>query len=184
MLLLVGCAAPGTLQTASTGAPPDPAAQMPALERRIYELVESERHKLDPRATPLMLDSELAGVARAKSADMANHRYLAHAAPGGQTAATMVMDKDASFQGLLGENIAAQPFVREYGIDIDVYARRIVQTWIASPAHRANLADPEYERTGVGAAVADNTIYITELFAADLALPNPERSRPGSQAPR
>jgi uncharacterized protein YkwD len=154
--------------------PPDPATQMPALERRIYELVDVERHKLAPEAKPLALDSELVGVAREKSADMAANRYLAHAAPGGQTVATMMMDKDASFQGLLGENIAAQPFRKVYGIDVDTYARRIVDTWLASREHRDNLAYAAYDRTGVGASVANNTIYVTELFATNLGLRSPQ----------
>jgi uncharacterized protein YkwD len=173
ILLLAGCVAQNQLKTTAVSLRPDPATQMPALERRIYELVDLERRKLAPSAKPLALDSELVGVAREKSADMAAHRYLAHSSPSGQTAATLIMDKDASFQGLLGENIAAQPFPNGAGIDVDVYARRIVDTWLTSAQHRDNLAYPPYDRTGIGAAVSDNTIYITELFASDLSLSSP-----------
>ena len=173
MLLLAGCVAQSQLNTRAVSLPPDPATQMPALERRIYELVDAERHKLSPQANALALDSELVGVAREKSTDMAAHGYVAHAAPGGQTAANLIMDKDASFQGLLGENIAAQPFPKSYGIDVEIYARRIVDTWLSSPAHRDNLAYPPYNRTGIGAAVSGDTIYVTELFATDLGLTEP-----------
>jgi uncharacterized protein YkwD len=65
----------------------------------------------------------------------------------------------------LGENIAVQPYFPKYGVDVDMFARRIVETWLGSKAHRENLADPAYARTGVGAAVNGNSIYVTELFS-------------------
>jgi uncharacterized protein YkwD len=85
------------------------------------------------------------------------------------------MDKDAAFEGLLGENIATQPYYPKYGVDVETFARRVVGIWLASKNHRENLADPAYSRTGVGAAVNGNTVYVTELFAADLANVAPQR---------
>jgi uncharacterized protein YkwD len=159
--------------------PPDPKTLMPALETRIYELVEQQRRTIDPHAAELALDSELVGVAREKSADMAARSYMAHASPDGRTSANIIMDEDASFEGLLGENIAAQPYYPKYGVDVEIFARRVVDIWLASKNHRENLVDPAYLRTGVGAAVNGNTVYVTELFAADLArLPQPERREP------
>jgi uncharacterized protein YkwD len=149
--------------------PPDPKTLMPALETRIYELVEQQRRDLDPHAAELALDSELVGVAREKSADMAARSYMAHASPDGRTSANIIMDEDAGFEGLLGENIAAQPYYPKYGVDVEIFARRVVDIWLGSKNHRENLADPAYLRTGVGAAVNGNTVYVTELFAADLA---------------
>lgn len=170
LLLLSGCATQVAVQTAAKPVA-DPKTLMPALESRIYELVEAERLKLAPSARPLALDSELVGVAREKSADMAAHNYLAHAAPGGATSASIIMGKDASFQGLLGENIAAQPFFPKYGVDVELFAHRLVDTWLASAKHRENLADPAYDRTGVGAAASGDTVYVTELFARELGAP-------------
>jgi uncharacterized protein YkwD len=175
LLLCAGCATapPRPLP------PPNPKTLMPALERRVYELVDEERHRLRPTAAPLALDSELVGVAREKSADMAEHSYAAHRAPDGQTTADIIMAKDAQFQGLLGENIIAQPFVPGYGIDVEVVAHRIVEAWLASAPHRDNLADPAYNRTGIGAAASGNAIYVTALFAGNLATrPSGNRSTP------
>ena len=166
-LLLARCAAQGSLPASPTP-PPDPKGRMAALERRIFELVDDERHRLDPAASPLVLDSELVGVAREKSADMAAKNYLAHANANGQTTTTIIMDEDAAFEGLLGENIAAQPFLKAYGVDVEVFAHRIVAIWVASAPHRENLSYPSYDRTGVGAAVSGDTIYVTELFASSL----------------
>jgi uncharacterized protein YkwD len=144
---------------------------MAALELRIFEIVQDERHKIDPKAKTLSLDSELVGVARAHSTDMATKSYLAHKGPDGTTSADLIMDADATFQGLLGENLAAQHFNIGQDIDVDVFAHRFVASWLASPSHKENLSFAAYDRSGVGAAVQGNTIYVTELFATDLGLP-------------
>lgn len=141
---------------------------MAALESRIFDLVGDERHRLNPAAPPLAPDAELVGVAREKSADMAARNYVAHASPNGQTTAAIIMNEDAAFEGLLGENIAAQPFLKAYGVDVEVFAHRIVAIWVASAPHRENLSDSSYNRAGVGAAVSGETIYVTELFASSL----------------
>ena len=84
------------------------------------------------------------------------------------------------FQGLLGENIAAQYYTKAGGVDVDAFAKRFVETWLKSKSHRDNLAFPEYDRTGVGAAVDGNTVYVTQLFSPRTRLkapaPPPERA--------
>jgi uncharacterized protein YkwD len=101
---------------------------------------------------------------------MASKNYIAHAGPDGQTSASLIMDADAEFQGLLGENIAAQYYTRASGVQVEYFARRFVATWLASPAHKENLAFPAYNRSGVGAAVNGQMVYVTLLFATDLGL--------------
>jgi len=170
----------GTMAVAPPAPPPDPRTQMAALELRIFEIVQDERHKVDPNAKALALDSELVGVARAHSADMAAKNYFAHKSPTGTTSADLIMDADAKFQGLLGENLAAQHFIVGSGIDIDVFARRFVDSWLASPSHKENLAFAAYDRGGVGAAIQGDMIYVTALFATDLGLP-PVKDDPKSR---
>ena len=168
-IVLQSCA--GMRTVSAPPPPPDPQTEMPELEQRIFDLVEAERLKIVPKAKVLVLDSELMGVARAHSADMAEKNYFGHAAPDGRTTADLIMDKDADFQGLLGENIAAQHFSVGYIIDVDVLAHRFVESWLASPSHKDNLSFAFYDRSGVGAAVSGDTIYVTQLFATDLGLP-------------
>jgi uncharacterized protein YkwD len=148
----------------------DAATQMPALERQIFVLVQDERRRIDPAAKPLTRDAELQGIAEARSADMARNNYIAHTSPDGVTAAGLLMDEDAKFQGLLGENLAVQPIAGDSGVDVPHYARRIVDTWLASSAHRDNLAFAGYDRSAVAAAVGGQTIYVIQLFATDLGL--------------
>ncbi|MGH6877054.1 MAG: CAP domain-containing protein, partial [Rhizomicrobium sp.] len=104
---------------------------MAALEQRIFDIVQDERHRIDPAARPLALDSELLGVARRRSADMAKKNYVAHSSPEGETSASLIMGEDGDFQGLLGENLAAQPFNRKFGVDVNTYAHRVVGTWLS-----------------------------------------------------
>ena len=180
-LWLAGCA---TSTPRAPIPPPDPRTQMAALENRIFELVQAERQKIDPKAKALALDSELVGVARQKSADMAGRNYMAHLSPDGATSASLIMDQDASFQGLLGENIAAEHYLKDYGVDVETFARRFVDLWLASPVHRDNLAYPIYDRTGVGAAVNGDTVYVTELFASTMGLPPAPADSPGPPPPQ
>ena len=104
MLALAGCATPPPAGPVL----PDPKTQMAALETRIAILVEEQRQKLDPKARNLAIDPELSKIARARAADMAAKNYLAHAAPNGDTSASLLMKQDERWQGLLGENLAAQ----------------------------------------------------------------------------
>ena len=151
-------------------APVDPTTQMVALEQRIFEMVQDERHKINPEARPLALDSELVGVARQRSDDMAQKKYIAHTSPDGVTSASLIMNEDQEFQGLLGENLAAQNFTRQSGVNVEACARRFVDTWLSSPPHKDNLSYTAYDRSGIGAAVNGETIYVTLLFATDLGL--------------
>jgi uncharacterized protein YkwD len=155
--------------------PPDPHTQMLALETRIFDLIQDERHKIDPNAKALMLDSELVGVARQRSVDMAAKNYMDHTAPDGSTSASIIMDEDEDFQGLLGENIAEQHYTPALGVDVDAFARRFVDTWLNSPTHKQNLSYPPYDRSGVGAAVNGDSIYVVQLFATNMGLPPPVR---------
>jgi uncharacterized protein YkwD len=161
-----GCAEVGDMFGPSR---PDPATQMSALESRVLVLVVGERSKIDPKARPLKLDPELTDIARKRSAEMAKtNSFGGNGDP--HVSATMLMNQDEKFQGLIGENVAAQHFTPQQGIDVDVYAKSFVDGWIASKPHKDNLSFADYDHTGVGAAVNGDTIYVTQLFTTDLGL--------------
>jgi uncharacterized protein YkwD len=141
---------------------------MAALESRVATIVIEARQKIDPKARTLAIDPELTVIARARAADMAAKNYLAHAAPNGDTSATLLMAADDKFQGLLGENLAAQHYTPQTGVDPDAFAQRFLETWLDSAPHKENLAFANYDRTGVGAAVNGDTVYIAQLFASSL----------------
>ncbi len=53
------------------------------------------------------------------NAALAANNYLAHAAPNGDTSATLLMKQDEKWQGLLGENLAAQHYTKEGGVTVN-----------------------------------------------------------------
>jgi uncharacterized protein YkwD len=178
-LLLAGCGTVDSLKPAAPMSaaaayvppppPPDPKTQMAELETRLAVLVDDTRRKLDPKAKPLALDAELTKIARARANDMAQKNYLAHDAPNGDTSASLLMAADAQYQGLLGENLAAQYYRPESGVDPAVFAQRFLATWMDSPAHRDNIVFANYDRAGVGAAVNGDTVYVALLFSTTTA---------------
>jgi uncharacterized protein YkwD len=159
---------------------PDVSAQMPALESRIYAMIVDERRALDPKARFLSLDPELVAIARQRSTDMALKNSFAAEDP--HTSANMLMKQDANFQGLIGENVAAQHFTPGTGIDVEAVAKNFVDRWLASAPHKENLGFAEYERTGVGASANGDTIYVTQLFTTSLGMGPHDASAPPSQA--
>jgi uncharacterized protein YkwD len=86
---------------------------------------------------PLHLDSTLQSAARAHSTDMLQHNYFAHGNFAGRMVAFHVHGRTA------GENLA-------WGSGAYGQAATIVQEWLASPEHRANLLRPGYARIGIG----------------------------------
>jgi len=88
---------------------------------------------------PLQLTPSLGRAARAHSTDMLQHDYFAHGDFGGRMAAFRVPGPT------LGENLA-------WGTGPYGQAATIVQEWLASPEHRANLLRPGYARIGIGIA--------------------------------
>jgi len=125
---------------------------------------------LDPKARPLAIDAELSEIARARASDMAAKNYLAHAAPNGDTSASLLMKQDAKWQGLLGENLAAQHYTKESGVVVEDFARRFLEEWLKSPPHRDNMIFAAYDHAGVGAAVNGDTVYVAILFSTDMGL--------------
>ena len=165
-LLTLACAACAT----APPPPPDPKSQLPALELRIYDLINARRAVIDAKARELSLDSELVGLARQRSLDMAAKNAYGDGTGDPHISASRLMAEDAAFQGLLGENVGAQRYSKATGINVEQCAAAIVDIWMKSQRHRDNLAFTDYARTGVGAAVSDDTVFVTQLFATSLAV--------------
>jgi uncharacterized protein YkwD len=109
-------------------------------------------------AAPLRWDASLALAAEGHSRAMANHNYFAHRDRDGRTPGDRA--ELAGYGGQrVGENIAA-------GRDS---VSRVVEGWLASPSHCANLMNPQFSELGAAYAVdpqSDAGIYWTALFGA------------------
>ena len=86
---------------------------------------------------PLHVDATLRSAARAHSLDMVRGNYFAHGDFHGRMVAFHVRGPAA------GENLA-------WGSGPYGQAQTIVQEWLASPEHRANLLRPGFSRIGLG----------------------------------
>ncbi|HSN32139.1 MAG TPA: CAP domain-containing protein [Ideonella sp.] len=110
-------------------------------------------------AAPLAWNSRLEQAAYAHSADMATHDYFAHVAPDGSTPGDRI-DAAGYRWSAVGENIAA-------GYP-DVAA--VVDGWISSPGHCANLMSPAFVDAGMACAANAASRY-GRYFTLDLAAP-------------
>ena len=87
----------------------EPAASRPWLKKNASSSI--------PRPGRWQLDAELSRIALARASDMAAKNYLAHTATGRRHLASLLMKEDATWQGLLGENLAAQHYTKQSGVD-------------------------------------------------------------------
>ena len=107
---------------------------------------------------PLRLAAKLHAAARAHSADMIRRGYFGHGA----------FDRRLNAYGVrapvVGENLA-------WGSGVYGAASTIVQEWLVSPEHRANLLRPGFFLVGVGSAFGPfggrRAVVVTADFAGD-----------------
>ncbi|WP_110951153.1 CAP domain-containing protein [Pseudomonas bohemica] len=107
-------------------------------------------------ASPLGWNDNLATAAEGHTRSMANNNYFDHKGRNGGTPGDRA--ELAGYIGQqIGENIAA-------GQDS---ARKVVEGWLASPGHCANIMNPAFREMGAAYAVdpkSDAGIYWTALF--------------------
>lgn len=107
-------------------------------------------------ASPLGWNDNLASAAEGHTRSMANNNYFDHKGLNGGTPGDRA--ELAGYIGQrIGENIAA-------GQDS---ARKVVEGWLASPGHCANIMNPDFRELGASYAVdpkSDAGIYWTAMF--------------------
>ncbi len=123
-----------------------------SFEDQVVSLVNQERAKAGCAA--LTVDSRLAAAAREHSQDMATRNYFDHTTPEGVDPGTRITNAGYRWQAY-GENIAmGQP-------DPD----SVMQAWMNSPGHRANILNCNFKNLGVGLAYnAKHQPYWTQDF--------------------
>lgn len=108
------------------------------------------RERLAHRERPLRANARLHRAAQLHTDSMAAHDYFEHVGAGGPGGGTPLSRMRAvgyissSRVGYeIGENIA-------WGTLELATPQAIVAAWMRSPAHRANILDPNYRETGIG----------------------------------
>jgi uncharacterized protein YkwD len=134
-----------------------PAPTWPAdradLAAQVVTLVNAHRVQLG--FVPLVVSPTLTAAAEWKARDMAAYSYLDH-------------DDPAPDARSPDERVAACGYpATQWGENIAMgyaSAQAVVDAWLASPEHRANIERPEFRATGVGAAGAP--LYWAQSFGA------------------
>lgn len=118
-------------------------------EKEVVRLVNKERSS---RGLPsLTLDWQLSRVARYKSQDMHDKKYFSHTSPTYGSPFDMIKAFGISYKAA-GENIAKGQRTPQ----------EVVNAWMNSSGHRANILNASFTRIGVG-YVADGN-YWTQMF--------------------
>lgn len=119
------------------------------VEEEVVRLVNVERAKQG--LSPLTIDWELSRVAKYKSQDMHDKNYFSHTSPTYGSPFDMMKKFGISYTAA-GENIAKGQKT----------AAAVVNAWMNSEGHRANIMSTKYTHIGVG-YVADGN-YWTQMF--------------------
>jgi len=118
-------------------------------EAEVVRLVNQVRAENGLKA--LSVNWELSRVARYKSEDMSSSRYFSHTSPTYGTPFQMMRSFGLSYRSA-GENIA--------------YGQRtpaaVMDAWMNSSGHRANILNASYTQIGVGYCASGN--YWTQMF--------------------
>ena len=127
-------------------------AMASSLYGEVLDCVNAERQAAGLQ--PLAMDEGLAAVSvtRAREAGV----YFAHQRPDGRSAQSVMEDVPYSW---FGENLA---------VSTDAEAAEIVQAWMASPAHRANILNRHYTKMGIACTKGlDGYYYWAQVLTCD-----------------
>ena len=133
----------------SNGSTDSTVTSQAAFENKVLELVNAERAKNGLSA--LQMDENVRKVARVKSSDMSQNNYFSHTSPTYGTPFEMLKSYGISYKSA-GENIAQGYTSPE----------AVVNGWMNSSGHRANILNASYTHIGIGYEANGN--YWTQMF--------------------
>ncbi|HHV38317.1 MAG TPA: hypothetical protein GXX70_02345 [Tepidimicrobium sp.] len=122
-----------------------------SMEMEVLRLVNIERQKAG--LAPFVHSEELSKVARTKSEDMARNNYFSHNSPTYGDPFSMIRSFGIQYR-TAGENIA-----KGYSS-----AQSVMNGWMGSSGHRANILNPAFGKIGIGYANINGTSYWTQTF--------------------
>lgn len=140
--------APATTAPATKAASPSTAAASSA-EAQVVELVNDERAKVGCSA--VKVNAKLTEAAEAHSKDMAEHSNMSHTGSDGSQPGDRIERAGYSWS-TYGENVA-------YGYSS---AKSVMEGWMNSSGHKANILNCDFKEIGVGLSGSGN--YWTQDF--------------------
>ncbi|MEX2196924.1 MAG: CAP domain-containing protein [Thermoleophilaceae bacterium] len=147
------------------------------IDRSIVCLLNAERGARGLRS--LRTNRRLSAGARVHATDMVRRQFFAHVSPDGDSVDDRLRDaryirRDRAF--VVGENLG-------WGAGGSATPDAIVQAWMGSPSHRANILHPRYKEIGIattpGSPVGeqDEASTFTTTFGAITGAQRARRSR-------
>lgn len=119
----------------------------------------------------LTINPTLGAVAEAKAHDMATKGYFAHTSPEGVTPWYWFKEGGYKFT-YAGENLA---------VDFNE-SSSVVEAWMNSPTHRANLLGTQFTEIGIAVATGTYqgrpTTFVVQEFGTPIPAAQPPRARP------
>ncbi|MDG4862020.1 CAP domain-containing protein, partial [Streptomyces sp. T-3] len=137
-------------ETKQPSSPSKPSSNETSAESQVLALVNQERAKAG--CSPVRADGELADLAGAFSKDMADRGFFDHTDPDGATPWDRA--DSVGIANLGGENIARG----------QANAQSVMDSWMNSPGHRANILNCDYKTLGVGAYFGPGGPWWTQDF--------------------
>lgn len=126
-----------TPQPEPAPAPQEPTSFMNEFQTKVVDLVNAERAKHGLK--PVVAKEDLTKVAQVKAQDMYQSRYFSHTSPNYGSPFDMMRKFGISYSAA-GENIAMGQKTPE----------QVMQDWMNSSGHRANILNANYNEIGVG----------------------------------
>jgi uncharacterized protein YkwD len=140
--------------------PPPGVKYLEKAEDLVFEL--TNQHRRGKGLAPLSKDAELRNVARAYSNDMLVRRFFDHTTPDGVSFHERISAQYRHWVSFTGENIWSAWGYKT--VSTQKLAKEIVDDWLSSPGHRANMLDPDFTHLGVGVSARNGTILATQEF--------------------
>ena len=147
--LYVGIAVPGP-ETERLTPPSQDEEDASVAASVLFELINESRMNMG--LEPLKRNAQLDEIALSHCMDMAENEFVGH-----------VSEKT----GALADRLHARglsPSVSSENVGRSSMTRRIHGNFMSSPAHRANILDPDVEETGIGVVKMDSDLIVTEIF--------------------
>jgi len=97
---------------------------------------------------------------------MCRRRFFDHVSPEGFGPADRVKENKIPYTGI-GENlimIDTNKTLVTSPSERSSLAEKLVDDWMNSPGHRANILKEEWKMIGVGAYITEDDVYATQLF--------------------
>lgn len=139
---------------------PDRIIILKEVERVILRYTNEARRKNG--LCPLAVDQALVDTARAHTEDMLRRHFFSHVNPDGKSSGDRIGMVYAGTASRAGENIWAGS--GQNSADSRLLARVIVDSWLTSPGHRANILNPDYTHIGIAVGAMGKELRATQNF--------------------